>query len=75
MKKGSFEVPPIFGLLQKTGGLEQKMMYNTYNMGLGMVLAVEADQADKTIAALEKAGEKAWAVGEAAAGDHEVVFG
>lgn len=75
VKKGSFEVPPIFGLLQKTGGLEQKMMYNTYNMGLGMVLAVEADQADKTIAALEKAGEKAWAVGEAAAGDHEVVFG
>ena len=58
VKKGSFEVPPIFGLLQKTGGLEQKMMYNTYNMGLGMVLAVEADQADKTIAALEKAGEK-----------------
>ena len=51
------------------------MMYNTYNMGLGMVLAVVEDQSDKTIAALEKAVEKAWAVGEAAAGDHEVVFG
>ena len=75
VQKDSYPVPPIFSLLQKTGNLEEKMMYNTYNMGLGMVLAVEADQADKTIAALEKAGEKAWAVGEAAAGDHEVVFG
>ena len=75
VKKGSFEVPPIFALLQKTGGLEEKMMYNTYNMGLGMVLAVEADQADQTVAALQKAGEKAWTVGEVVAGDHEVVFG
>lgn len=75
VKKGSFEVPPVFALLQKTGGLEEKMMYNTYNMGLGMVLAVEADQADQTVAALQKAGEKAWTVGEVVAGDHEVVFG
>lgn len=75
VKKGSFEVPSVFALLQKTGGLEEKMMYNTYNMGLGMVLAVEADQADQTVAALQKAGEKAWTVGEVVAGDHEVVFG
>ena len=75
VKKGSFEIPPVFALLQKTGGLEEKMMYNTYNMGLGMVLAVEADQADQTVAALQKAGEKAWTVGEVVAGDHEVLFG
>lgn len=72
VRKGSFEIPPIFSLLQKTGNLEEKMMYNTYNMGLGMVLAVDAAQADQTVKALEKAGEKAWIVGEAAAGSHEV---
>lgn len=75
VKKGSFEIPPIFALLQRTGGLEEQMMYNTYNMGLGMVLAVDADQADQTVAALQKAGEKAWTVGEVVAGGHEVLFG
>lgn len=75
VKKGSFEIPPIFALLQKTGGLEEKMMYNTYNMGLGMVLAVDAGQADAAIAALQKAGEKAWTVGETVDGGHEVIFG
>ena len=75
LKKGSFEIPPIFALLQKTGGLEEKMMYNTYNMGLGMVLTVNADQADSTVSALQKAGEKAWVVGETVDGGHEVIFG
>lgn len=75
VKKSSFETPPIFALLQKTGGLEEKMMYNTYNMGLGMVLVVDADQADRTVSALQKAGEKAWAVGETVDGGHEVIFG
>ena len=74
VKKGSFEIPPIFALLQKTGNLEEKMMYNTYNMGLGMVLAVDAADADRTVSALKNAGEKAWIVGEAIAGGHEVVF-
>lgn len=72
VRKGSFEIPPIFSLLQKTGNLEEKMMYNTYNMGLGMVLAVDAAQADQTVGALKKAGEKAWMVGEVMAGSHEV---
>ncbi|MBP5701555.1 MAG: phosphoribosylformylglycinamidine cyclo-ligase, partial [Lachnospiraceae bacterium] len=39
--KNSYDIPPIFGLLAKTGGIEEKMMYNTYNMGLGMVLALD----------------------------------
>ncbi len=71
--KDSYPVPPIFGLLQKKGGLEEKMMYNTYNMGLGMVLAVDAADAERTIAALEGAGEKAYAVGEIVAGEREAV--
>ncbi len=74
VEKGSFEIPPIFALMQKTGGLEEKMMYNTYNMGLGMVLAVDAADADRTVAALKAAGENAWTVGEAAAGAHEAVI-
>lgn len=74
VEKGSFEIPPIFALMQKTGGLEEKMMYNTYNMGLGMVLAVDAADADRTVAALKAAGENAWTVGEVAAGAHEAVI-
>lgn len=74
VKKGSFEIPPIFALLQRCGNLEEKMMYNTYNMGLGMVLAVDGTQADQTVSALKKAGEKAWVVGEVVAGGHEVSF-
>ena len=72
--KDSYPVPPIFALLQKKGGLEEKMMYNTYNMGLGMVLAVDAADVERTIAALEGAGEKAYAVGEIAAGEREAVI-
>lgn len=74
VEKGSFEVPPIFALMQRTGNLEEKMMYNTYNMGLGMVLAVDAADADQTVSALQAAGEKAWTVGEVVSGDHEVVI-
>lgn len=69
VKKDSYEVPAIFKLLQKTGNIEEQMMYNTFNMGLGMVLAVRADDVDATIAALEKAGDKAYVVGHVEAGD------
>ena len=75
VEKGSYEIPPIFALLQKTGNLEEKMMYNTYNMGLGRVLAVDPADADQAVAALKKAGEKAWVVGEVVAGGHEVLIG
>lgn len=74
VNKGSFEIPPVFDLLQKTGGLEEKMMYNTYNMGIGMVLAVDASEADQTLGALRNAGERAWMIGETVAGGHEVLF-
>ena len=74
VEKGSFTIPPIFALMQKTGSLEEKMMYNTYNMGLGMVLAVDAADADRTVAALKAAGENAWTVGEVVAGAHEAII-
>ncbi|MBD5538290.1 MAG: phosphoribosylformylglycinamidine cyclo-ligase [Lachnospiraceae bacterium] len=72
VKKESYEVPAIFKLLQKTGGLEEKMMYNTYNMGLGMVLAVAPADVDKTLAAITAAGETPYVVGSCEAGEKGV---
>ena len=62
--KDSYPIPPIFKLLQDKGNLEEKMMYNTYKMGLGMVLAVDSADADKTLNALKAVGESAYVVGE-----------
>ena len=72
IEKDSYPVPPVFGLLQKKGDLAEKMMYNTFNMGIGMVLAVDAADADKTLAALEAAGEKAYRIGRIEAGQKGV---
>ena len=72
VKKDSYEVSPIFELMRRTGNLEEKMMYNTYNMGLGMVLAIDPADVDKTIAALEAAGEKAYVVGHVEQGEKGV---
>lgn len=63
VKKDSYEVPPVFRLLQKKGGIEEKMMYNTYNMGIGMVLAVDPEDVDKTMEAIKAAGEEPYVIG------------
>lgn len=68
VKKDSYEVPAIFKLLAKTGNIEEQMMYNTYNMGIGMILAVDAADAEKTLEALKAAGENAYVVGQIEAG-------
>ncbi len=72
VKKDSYPVLPIFKLLQKTGGIDEKMMYNTYNMGLGMVLAVRPEDVDKTMEAIKSSGETPYVVGEIVAGNKEV---
>ncbi|MCM1087225.1 MAG: phosphoribosylformylglycinamidine cyclo-ligase [Muribaculaceae bacterium] len=74
IKKHSYPILPIFGLLQKTGQLEEKMMYNTYNMGLGMVLAVAKEDAERTIEAIRVAGESAYLVGQVIAGEKGVTL-
>ena len=74
VKKDSYPIPPIFELMRKKGQLEEKLMYNTYNMGLGMVLALDPADADKAIAAIETAGEKAYLVGEVKAGEKGVTI-
>lgn len=72
IKLDSYPIPPIFKLLQKTGGIDDRMMYKTYNMGLGMVLAVDKADALNVIKAIEKAGDKAFVVGEITKGNKEV---
>ncbi len=72
VKKDSYDIPPIFKLMQKKGEIEEHMMYNTYNMGLGMVLAVDKNDVDACLKAIEKAGDKAWVVGSCESGDKGV---
>mgnify|MGYP004660379789 FL=1 len=72
VKKDSYEVPAIFKLLAKKGDIDEHMMYNTYNMGVGMCLAIDPADADKTIAAIESAGDKAFVLGTVAAGEKGV---
>ncbi len=74
VKKDSYEVPAIFKLMAKTGNIEEQMMYNTYNMGIGMMLAVNAADADKTVEALKAAGEDAFVVGHVEAGEKGVTL-
>jgi phosphoribosylformylglycinamidine cyclo-ligase len=72
VEKNSYEVPAIFKLLAKTGDIDEQMMYNTYNMGVGMVLAIDSADADKTIEVINAAGDRAWKLGTVEAGDKGV---
>ena len=74
VKKDSYEVPAIFKLLAKTGDIEEEMMYNTYNMGIGMVVAVDPTDVDKTMKAIEAAGETAYVIGEIENGEKGVTL-
>ena len=72
VNKSSYEVPVIFKLLAEKGDIDEHMMYNTFNMGLGMVLAVDPADAEKTIEALASTGDKAFVLGEVVSGNKEV---
>ena len=72
IKKDSYPVPPIFRLLAEKGEIEETMMYNTFNMGLGMIIAVDPAEAERALEALKAAGEQAWAVGTVEAGEKGV---
>ncbi len=74
IRKDSYDIPPIFGLIRKTGGIEEHMMYNTYNMGLGMVLALDPADAEKAVEILNAAGEKAFVVGKCIEGEKGVTL-
>lgn len=74
IRKDSYEVPAIFGMIAQSGNVEEKVMYNTYNMGIGMVLAVDAALADRTMEAVKAAGETAFLIGETDEGEKGVVL-
>ena len=69
VKKNAYEVPAIFKMLQKDGDIEEKIMYNTYNMGIGMVIAVDPADADKAVNLLKMAGETPYILGETVNGE------
>lgn len=69
INKNSYEIPPIFHMLSTDGDIEDQVMYNTYNMGLGMMLGVDSKDADAAIRSIEAAGEKAYIVGEVKNGE------
>nr|WP_288652606.1 phosphoribosylformylglycinamidine cyclo-ligase [uncultured Faecalibacillus sp.] len=72
IKKDSYPVPALFDLIQKNGNIEEHMMYNTFNMGLGMVIAVNPKDVETTMKAIEEAGDKCYVVGNIVEGDKGV---
>jgi phosphoribosylformylglycinamidine cyclo-ligase len=72
--KSSYEIPPIFQLLAKKGNIAEEMMYNTYNMGIGMVLAVDQADAEKTMEQIRKALEVPYIIGHTQAGEKGVTL-
>jgi len=72
--KNSWDLPPIFRIIQKLGDIDQKEMFRTFNMGIGLVLVVNRDHGDEFLRRLRKMGEKAWIIGEVREGDRGVVL-
>lgn len=74
IEKDSYPVLPIFDMHAKEGDIEEQMMYNTFNMGLGMVLAVDAADVEKTMEAIKAAGDTPYVVGKIEAGEKGVTL-
>lgn len=74
IRKDSYEVPPIFRLMAEKGQVEEKVMYNTFNMGIGMIVAVDPADAEKTMEAMKAAGETPYVIGSLTAGEKGVTL-
>ena len=72
INKDSYTVPAIFDLIAKNGNISEDMMYNTFNMGLGMVIALDPKDVDKAMVAIKEAGDECYIVGHVEAGDKGV---
>lgn len=72
IQKDSYPVLPIFKLIQKTGNIPERDMYNTFNMGIGMAVIVKKEEAEKAIEILEEQGEKAYIIGDVIDGQKEI---
>ncbi|MBE7034757.1 MAG: phosphoribosylformylglycinamidine cyclo-ligase [Ruminococcaceae bacterium] len=74
VEKGSFETPAIFKLMEERAGLSERDLFNTFNMGIGLVLAVDKQKADQVVNHLATLGEKAWVIGEVQKGEAGVTL-
>lgn len=74
VEKNSYPIPPIFDMLSSDGDIEEEMMYNTFNMGIGMMIAVSPDQADRAVEAVKAAGEIPYLIGKLEAGEKGVTL-
>ena len=74
INKNSYPIPPIFTLMAKKGNIEEHMMYNTFNMGIGLVLAVDPADVDTVMAAVKDAGETPYVIGSIEAGEKGVTL-
>ena len=72
IKKDSYPVPPIFGMMQKKGDIDEKIMYNTFNMGIGMVVAVDVADVEKAMEAMKAAGDIPYVIGTVETGEKGV---
>ncbi|MBS7143927.1 MAG: phosphoribosylformylglycinamidine cyclo-ligase [Roseburia sp.] len=74
IKKDSYEVPAIFKMMEREGNVEEYMMYNTYNMGIGMIVAVDPADVEKTMEAMRAAGDTPYVIGEIKDGEKGVTL-
>ena len=74
VEKNSYDIPPIFEMLKKDGEIKEEIMYNTFNMGLGMMIAVEEADVDAAMKAIKEAGETPFVVGRVEAGEKGVTL-
>ena len=74
IEKKALRIPPIFPLLARMGGISERDMFNTFNMGTGMVLVAARDSADKALAALHSLGQEAGVIGEIVSGEEKVAL-
>lgn len=74
VKKDSYEIPPVFGMLRTDGNIAEEIMYNTYNMGIGMMIAVDKEDVDNALSLIQSAGEKGFVVGEIESGEKGVTL-
>ena len=74
IQKSAVKILPIFDLIQKQGGISERDMFNTFNMGVGMSIVVAKEDADKALAVLKEAGEDAYVIGEIVASDEKIII-
>lgn len=72
IRRGTFPIPPVFSVIQKTGNIPERDMFNTFNMGIGMCIAMDADKADEAVRILHDLGETAYIIGHVEQGEEGV---